>query len=349
MTNETSNASRTEEKRKIQSFSIMRADELYNLPEVKEQFLVDRLLPLGGLSILAGKPKDGKSCLARQLAIDVAQGRDFLGRETMRSGVLYLGLEESASQFQRAAKAAGMKPNDSIYAMFERVKVTPACAVQMINANLEEHRDIGLVVVDTLFKLARAKDTNSYTDSSDSLEPWHNLAMKHNIAILGLHHNRKAVSADAASSTNMSGSTAIAANATNIIEIYRQRANDASSQRIIRMNEYRFGDELQPLLLSFDKETQRYTAAGALSDFDAQEAKQRMQEIEGRVVDFVTNNPGREQKDIVQAVQGRTTDVKAVLYRLFKGDNPILKRTGDGVKFGPYLYFPVDLIEEAAA
>jgi RecA-family ATPase len=267
----------------------------------------------------------------------------------MRTSVLYLGLEESASQFQRAAKAAGMKPDDSIYAMFERVKVTSACAVQMINANLEEHKDIGLVVVDTLFKLARAKDTNSYTDSSDSLEPWHNLAMKHNIAILGLHHNRKAVSADAASSTNMSGSTAIAANATNIIEIYRQRANDASSQRIIRMNEYRFGDELQPLLLSFDKDTQRYTAAGALADWSAKETEKRLQEIEELIIDFVAQNPGREQKDIVQAVEARTSDVKAALYRLYKGESPVLKRTGEGVKSAPYLYFPADLMKEVAA
>jgi RecA-family ATPase len=43
-------------------------------------WLVAQLLPSGGFSLLAGKPKAGKSALAQCLALVVARGESFLGR-----------------------------------------------------------------------------------------------------------------------------------------------------------------------------------------------------------------------------------------------------------------------------
>src|SRR5262245_17566683 len=52
--------------------------DLLNEPTDDCAFVVDRLLPVGGLSILAAKPKVGKTTLACQLAADVARKLPFL-------------------------------------------------------------------------------------------------------------------------------------------------------------------------------------------------------------------------------------------------------------------------------
>ena len=65
-------------------------------PEEKVTWILDGILPAGGLSLIAGKPKAGKSTFVRCLALAVAQGRPFLNRATAKGAVLYLALEENA-------------------------------------------------------------------------------------------------------------------------------------------------------------------------------------------------------------------------------------------------------------
>jgi RecA-family ATPase len=54
-----------------------------------------------GLTILAGKPKLGKSWLALDMALAVAAGGDVLGRECIQGAALYLALEDNQRRLQR--------------------------------------------------------------------------------------------------------------------------------------------------------------------------------------------------------------------------------------------------------
>src|SRR5215831_16867006 len=58
------------------------------------EWVLEDFLPTGGLVLLAGKPKEGKTTLTYELAVSVAKGQPFLGRPTQKAGVLILGLEE---------------------------------------------------------------------------------------------------------------------------------------------------------------------------------------------------------------------------------------------------------------
>ncbi len=66
--------------------------ELMREPEETVSWLLDALLPAGGISLLA-EPKTGKSTLARCLALAVAGADEFLGRTTGGGPVVYLALE----------------------------------------------------------------------------------------------------------------------------------------------------------------------------------------------------------------------------------------------------------------
>src|SRR5262245_14100822 len=83
-------------------------------PRAQHQWIVQKLLRSSGLSLLAGKPKSGKSTLARQLAVSVARGVPFLGRPTRVAPVLYVALEdiddELLNSFQR--ETTGVLPSN---------------------------------------------------------------------------------------------------------------------------------------------------------------------------------------------------------------------------------------------
>ncbi|HEX2242245.1 MAG TPA: AAA family ATPase, partial [Gammaproteobacteria bacterium] len=74
-------------------------------PDEQTPWLVDGLLPQAGLSIIAARPKVGKSTLARTLTLAVARGEPFLDLDTTAGTVLYLALEEKRAELRRQFKA----------------------------------------------------------------------------------------------------------------------------------------------------------------------------------------------------------------------------------------------------
>lgn len=90
------------------------AEALLALDIPDPEFIVDELLT-PGLTIMAGKPKTGKSWLAYSLAVDVAVGRPVLGHfPSVPTGVLYLTLEDTAQRARsRLLTVLGTEPPPS--------------------------------------------------------------------------------------------------------------------------------------------------------------------------------------------------------------------------------------------
>ena len=66
-------------------------EEYISLPRPKLEWLLERLIPKPGIVMLTGPPKKGKSRLAMQIGLALAQGKDFLGQVTKTPRkVLYL-------------------------------------------------------------------------------------------------------------------------------------------------------------------------------------------------------------------------------------------------------------------
>ena len=85
----------------VESLSgIFNAAELQGMEFPPINWVVPGVLP-EGLTILAGKPKLGKSWLALDMALAVAGGGAVLGRECEPGPVLYLALEDNQRRLQR--------------------------------------------------------------------------------------------------------------------------------------------------------------------------------------------------------------------------------------------------------
>lgn len=120
-------------------------------------WLVHGLLPRGTLALLAAYPKVGKSTLATQWAVAVAQGRDFLGRRTQQGGVLLIVAEERKDDVMRRLRHFGMNGDDPVWLWTETVTDTQEDREKL--KQFIRDRNIALIVVDEYVSLGTPEES----------------------------------------------------------------------------------------------------------------------------------------------------------------------------------------------
>lgn len=173
-----------------QPLTYMDGETLMNtvLPPIR--FMISHLLPQG-LHVLAGAPKVGKSWLSLWLCLQVAKGEPAWEFPTKQGDVLYLCLEDSYSRIQnRLLDITDDAPPNLFFAtMSEKLH---SGLEQQIERFLAEHPDTAIIVIDTLQRIrSGSNDANPYASDYRDLGILKELADKHHIAILLIHHLRK--------------------------------------------------------------------------------------------------------------------------------------------------------------
>ena len=194
----------------VESLSgIFNAAELQGMEFPPINWVVPGVLP-EGLTILAGKPKLGKSWLALDMALAVAGGGAVLGRECEPGPVLYLALEDNQRRLQRRLNR--IEPHLSWPADLELNTRWPRLdqgGLKTISEWIKSRDGAKLVIVDTLAVVrpaGKGADT-MYTSDYSALRGLHQIASKYNIAVMVVHHQRKAVADDELDT--VSGSTGL--------------------------------------------------------------------------------------------------------------------------------------------
>jgi hypothetical protein len=199
-----------------------------------------------GFSVLAGKPKIGKSWLALHLAIAVASGEPALGTLPVDSGeVLYLALEDTQKRLkrrlQRMLPAGKQAPERlDLRVKWHRFDKGGLADMEEWLAARERPR---LIIIDTLKRL-RSKRTgraSAYDEDCDALEGPQQLAGDRGIAMLAVHHTSKRQSADDLFD-DISGTLGLNGTADNLLILKRGRGD-------MEANLYTTGRELEEKLL----------------------------------------------------------------------------------------------------
>lgn len=179
------------EKLKCQGLEIISGPDLVEKQLPPPRYTIECVLS-EGLVLLSAGPKKGKSTLARNMAVSVAEGTLFAGRFRCEQGqVLYLSLEEGERAMQSYLKKMGQSPSQLSIA-FNCPRGTDA--VRAIEKWIESVENPRLVVVDLLERVRRDR---KYTESlygydTDSLFAFRTITAKYpGLTILVLHHNRK--------------------------------------------------------------------------------------------------------------------------------------------------------------
>ena len=228
------------------------------------KFAVQDIIP-EGLTLFAGKPKLGKSWLVLSVALAVASGGRAFGKIPVKQGaVLYLALEDSHRRLQtRLEQVLGDDtPPDALEFRTEIPRLDDGGILE-IRDWLDSHPDARLIIIDTLARVKprAAKNAQLYDADSDSLKPLHRLALERGLAILIVHHTRKAGADDVfdtiSSSTGLTGIV-------DAMMVLRRARGEATATLSVTGRDI----EEQDLAMRFDPVTALWTIVGDAKQYE---------------------------------------------------------------------------------
>lgn len=171
-------------KKELKKFITAQELQSLELPEI--HWVLEDIIP-PGLTLLAGKPKLGKSYFVLNFAIELAQ-------EGVR--VLYLALEDSQGRLSnRMEEIMGNSdwPKCLTFVFSGEWHRLNKGGLEDFEDWLDDHPDTKLIIIDTLERVRPQKKAPgyNYSEDYDALTPLHTLSNKRNVAILIVHHTKK--------------------------------------------------------------------------------------------------------------------------------------------------------------
>ena len=296
---------------------LTRLDSLFQEPEENTTWLVDKLLPTGGFSVVVAKPKVGKSTFARTLALHVAKGESFLDRTVTKGAAIYLALEEKRSEVRRHFRDMGAIGNEEIHIY---TGGTPVDAIRQIRDATERIKPV-LVIIDPLFRLTKVRDGNDYIQVTNAIDPLLRLARDTGTHVICVHHSRKG---ECAAGDSFLGSQAIFGSVDTML-IMKRHDRYRTLQTI-----QRYGEDLEETILDFDKTTRLVTVGGSRQEEDTNVLKKA-------IIEFLSTQTEPVTEIIInQGVEG-SVKFKCKALRELVSENKI-NREGKGAKGNPFKY-----------
>ena len=155
-------------------------------------YVVPELIP-EGLTILAGRPKIGKSWMVLDLALGVATGQTVLGNVVVAQGdVLYCALEDNPRRLQRRLRKLGTEWPDRL-TLATRWRRLDQGGVEDIEDWCDTVKEPRLVLLDTLAGVRPTRNGSDtlYEGDYKALRDIHAFANERGMGVVALHHTRK--------------------------------------------------------------------------------------------------------------------------------------------------------------
>jgi hypothetical protein len=238
---------------KRRAFSYVELGILLETPDKEEDWLVKGLLLRGGLSIIVGAPKIGKTTLIRQLEKSILRGEPFLERKTFKGSIMHFSFDEKAKTSKRHYQALGLTKNDKMILHFGALDIPNY--IKDLEDDILKYKP-SLVVVDTLFDMVEVDDVNNYGPIKKALSVFSSLAERTDAHVLFVHHtNKPNPNFGRGSGHSILGSTAIFGSV-DCCMIFEQKLQSPTI-RLLSVKG-RAVDDIGTLNLDFDKQKQTY-------------------------------------------------------------------------------------------
>jgi len=193
-------------------------------------YLVPDILPEGGLCLLVGRPKVGKSWFALQVACALSAGGWTLGLEQRlpKRRVLYCALEDGLRRIQGRVRLLGTNYDPDAFHV-----VTELSA--MDRGGLEELRELirqtqaQVVFVDVVARILprRKRSEAVYQSDYDAFALLKDLAVAEGVTIVAVHHENKNPSTDPLD--RVSGSTGVTGAIDAVLSLSKKRGEQAGT------------------------------------------------------------------------------------------------------------------------
>jgi len=177
----------------IERFKIYAVSELLELPGPK--WLVDRLFTERALIGVYGPSGEGKTFLALDWALSVAQGEEWASGAVTQGPVVYVAAEGGRSIGKRVRawmKARGHSDIPEAFFLLEGVQVRDESDLELVVSRIEEEGiEPSLIVLDTLARCFVGGEENSAMEMGQFVEGLEWLRRKTGAAVMVLHHTGK--------------------------------------------------------------------------------------------------------------------------------------------------------------
>lgn len=174
-------------------FTLLTASELTSLPPT--QWVVKNILPEKGLAAIFGQSGTGKSFLAMDLLLKIAQGTEWFGHKIINKSVIYIPLEGRSGLSNRIK--AWEKENltscpKNFKIILENFNLTNEKEVnELANVIIDNQMQGSVLVLDTLSQSTPGSDENSSADMSLNINHLKLLQERTNSLLILIHHTGK--------------------------------------------------------------------------------------------------------------------------------------------------------------
>ncbi|MEP2890450.1 AAA family ATPase [Tateyamaria sp.] len=219
-------------------------------PNPDPDYIVQRFLFPGEVSMFAGPSNLGKSAIVASIAAHVAMGRNFCGMRVSRAAILYVAAEAAKGALNRTHPF--LSQTSARVAAFEvldmAVDLSNPNEVKKFTADAEKLRDYHgcdnlLIVFDTLNLCMGDGDENSSRDTGRVLANANYIAKTTNAHVLIVHHM------GASESSRPRGSTTLTANVDTGFTLHKADDNQPDGTVFIRVNKQR--EDKKPAPMAF--------------------------------------------------------------------------------------------------
>ncbi len=302
----------------VEALKLTTVSDLLAEPDEVHGWLVEGRLAYGSVNLLVGRPKGGKSTLARALALSVARGDRWLGYRCQRGHVVYIALEDKRSEVRRHLRMMGADGHEPIRLL---IGSAPRDLLVTLNAMMAAGDPVDLLIIDTAQRLLAVRDSNDYAVVTAAFEPVLALARTHNCCIVLLHHAGKA---DRSGLESVMGSTAWAASVDNVLLLNRK-----DRYRLLSSIQ-RIGPDLDETVVVMDDQTGEVRMGGSRHLVDLAHVADTLR---ATVAD--AGQQGIAQLEALQQVEARRDlKLKALKHLLDTGS---LTRVGAGNRHDPFV------------
>jgi hypothetical protein len=267
------------------------ADQLMALEFPPPKWAVPGVIP-EGVCLLAGPPKVGKSWASLGLGLDIAAGTLAFGSIALQAGpVLYLALEDTGRRLQdRMGKVLAGQPAPAGLTLATTCPPLPQGGDEAIARWLERNPDARMVVIDVFTKIRGVPPpgVSAYEADYAAVTRVKKLADHYGVAIVLVHHVRKAPSEDFLA--EVSGTNGIAGAADTILVLKRARGEHGA----ILHGTGRDVDEVERAL-EFDPASGRWTL------LDGPANQHFVSDTRATILRYVHEHPGSTPKGIADS------------------------------------------------
>jgi len=269
-------------------------------------YIVDSLITIG-LLLLAGPPKVGKSYLILGLLFAIAKGGMALGSiRVQKADVLYLALEDNERRVRfRLSHLTedGETWPDNFHVVHSAPKLDEGL-IEALEAWLDAHPRCRIAVLDTLARVRpeRNRAEDAYTADSRLMEGLQEVAIRREIAIIVVHHVRKAPGLDVFET--VSGTYGLTGPADTVMILQRVRGEADATLHVTGRDV-----EEREVALSFEAHAGTWKILGDARIY-AQSTERRT------ILETVDAKPGLKPKQIADATGLKYGSVKHLMLRL---------------------------------